>query len=195
MLRAAALKVLLSLAVLPGSIFAQTIEVPQADGSLLSLDPPAARIVSLSPNLTELVYAAGAGDLLLATVEYSDYPAAANDLPRVGDAFRIDTEQIHHLSPDLVLAWPSGNPAAALAQLEDLGIKVWRIEIKAPGEIADTVEHIGRVTQRESAHQVVQPLRDRIDTLASRYQSAEVISFFYQIAAQPLLYRWWRTSN
>lgn len=171
---------------LPGSLLAGSIVVSQADGSPLLLDEPAKKIVSLSPNLTELVYAAGAGDLLLATVEYSSYPKAAQSLPRVGDAFRIDIERIHQYAPDLVLAWPSGNPAAAVAQLADLGFRVWSIEIREPSEIPDTLEAISKVTRTDAGIALANELRARLAALQARYQAAEPITYFYQVAARPL---------
>jgi len=76
------------------------------------------RIVSLAPHLTEIAYAAGAGPALVGAVEYSDYPEAARRLPRIGDAFRLDYEGIVALRPDFAVAWQSGTPAGAIAQLE-----------------------------------------------------------------------------
>ncbi|MEE9142845.1 MAG: helical backbone metal receptor, partial [Gammaproteobacteria bacterium] len=91
-------------------MFAETLESP--------------RVVSLAPALTELVFAAGAGNTLVGVVEYSDYPKEALEIPRVGDAFRIDVERVLAMEPDIVLAWPSGNPAPMLEQLESLGLRV-----------------------------------------------------------------------
>lgn len=163
------------------------IELQQHDGSIVSLNSPASRIVSLSPHLTELVFAAGAGDRLAATVEYSEYPPEAIDLPRVGDAFRIDIEQVHLLSPDLVLAWQSGNPAAAIAQLDELGFNVWRIEIREPDQIADIIENIGKAAGTESvASAVAGNIRLKINALEAQHQSLGKIPYFYQVAAQPL---------
>ncbi len=71
---------------------------------------PAMRIVSLAPNITELLYSVGAGDRLIAAVEYSDYPLAAKKLPRVGDAFRVDYERVLELKPDLIITWKDGSP-------------------------------------------------------------------------------------
>ena len=75
--------------------------------SAAAADRAAKRIVSLSPHLTELTFAAGAGQRLVGVVDYSDYPAAAAGIPRIGDAFRIDYEAISLLDPDLILAWRS----------------------------------------------------------------------------------------
>jgi iron complex transport system substrate-binding protein len=108
----------------------------------------ARRIVSLAPHITELVYAAGAGGRLVATVEYSDYPAAARRIPRIGDAFRIDLEQLLVLQPDLVLTWADGTPATVLERLDALGLRheavaTWRLDdvpraLRRIGALADT---------------------------------------------------------
>ena len=68
---------------------ADAIRLQQADGSELHLAEPARRIITLAPHLAEGVFAAGAGRKLVATVEFSEYPAAATDLPRIGDALSL----------------------------------------------------------------------------------------------------------
>ena len=70
------------------------------------------RIVSLTPGATEMLFAAGAGAQLIATVEYSDEPPAARRIPRIGDVAAVDMERLVALRPDVVVAWPAGgNPA------------------------------------------------------------------------------------
>lgn len=163
------------------------IRLEQAGPEALHLQEPATRLVSLAPHLAELVFAAGAGDLLLATVAYSDYPAAAARLPRIGDAFRFDLERILSLKPDLVLAWDSGNPASALLALENLGLRVWHVEINRPEDIADTLEAIGAATGHEaSAAIAAQSLRARLDALRRQYAGRPPVRYFYQIGARPL---------
>lgn len=169
------------------AIASDSIELPQADGSRLRIESPATRLITLSPHLTELVYAAGAGHLLAATVAYSEYPPEAVDLPRVGDAFRVDTERIHLLSPDLILAWKTGNSAAAISQLTELGFAVWSIEIRQPDEIATAIEDIGKATGTSSSATIAaNSIRFKIKTLRSSYAQAEQVSYFYQVASQPL---------
>jgi iron complex transport system substrate-binding protein len=169
------------------STVAEEISLSQADGSRLILAGPARRIVTLSPHLTELVFAAGAGDRLVATVEYSEYPAAALEIPRIGDAFRLDIERIVSLHPDLVIAWDSGNPRPAIAQLRSLGVSVWAVEIRIPGEIADTLEHIGTATGLgQTANLRAEGFRQRLDDLSRQYQEVESLDYFYQVGARPL---------
>lgn len=163
------------------------ILLQQADGSELALEQAAQRMVTLSPNLAELVFAAGAGDRLLATVEYSEYPDAAADLPRIGDAFRLDIESIVTLRPDLVIAWDSGNPKAAVQQLRSLGIAVWSVEIREPEQIGVTLIDIGRVTSNEAmARRAAQDFETRLHQLSARYDSVATLDYFYQVDARPL---------
>jgi len=166
---------------------AADIRLVQPDGSPLVLNAPAQRIVTLAPHLAEGVFAAGAGERLLATVEYSEYPPAAASLPRIGDAFRLDVERIVALGPDLVLAWDSGNPQQAVAQLSELGLPVWSVEIRAPAEIPDFIDAVGRAAGvAEDAAPVAQDLRRRLRELSGRYRDAAPRRYFYQVDAKPL---------
>jgi iron complex transport system substrate-binding protein len=171
---------------LPAAAVADIL-LTQADGSPLRLARPAGRIVTLSPHLTEGLYAAGAGERLVATVEYSEFPQAAATVPRIGDAFRIDVERITALRPDLVIAWASGNPRPAVEQLRTLGLQVWTVEIRAPGEIAGFLEAAGRAAGLEEQGAAAgQRLRERLAALAARFRGARPLEYFYQVDVQPL---------
>ena len=163
------------------------ITLLQANGEILTLPKPAGRIITLAPNLAELVFAAGAGEQLKAVVEYSNFPAQVVQIPRVGDAFRIDLERIIELSPDLVIAWKSGNPQTALQKLQQLGITVWQIEITRPEEIADTVENISRAAGTEMVGEAkVLQLRNMLAHLQRVNADKARVDYFYQIAPRPL---------
>ena len=78
------------------------------------------RIVSLAPGATEMLFAAGAGGQVIATVEYSDEPAAARRVARIGDVAAVDMERLVALHPDVVVLWAGGgNPAAAREDRSD----------------------------------------------------------------------------
>ena len=178
---------LLALLVALPAVTQAAIELTQPDGATLTLEAPAQRLITLSPHLAELVYAAGAGELLLATVEYSDFPDAAKRLPRVGDAFRLDVEAIVAYRPDLVIAWGSGNPDAALTQLEGLGLNVWAVEIRSPGEIAGTLRRIGAAAAtNEPAERAARDLEQRLAALERHYAGATQLDYFYQVDRRPL---------
>ncbi len=147
----------------------------------------AIRIVSLSPHLTELTFAAGAGQQLVGVVEFSDYPAAAADIPRIGDAFRVDYEAISLLHPDVVLAWQSGTPREIIERLRSLGYRV--VELHA-GQLEDIVEQllaIGRLAGTESTAQIAAAnLQAQIVTLRARNRDKPSVSVFFQISSEPL---------
>lgn len=152
------------------------------------LPAPARRIVSLAPNITEVVYAAGAGDALVGTVEFSDYPAAAKKLPRVGSYARIDIESVAALKPDLVLAWDSGNPPASVAQLRKLGIPVFVTEPKTLNDIPRDIERYGRMAGTESISlPAADEFRRKLTALHARYAARKPVRVFYQVWDQPLM--------
>jgi len=166
---------------------AAEILLPQADGSTLVLPHAADDIVTLSPHLAELVFAAGAGSHLVATVEYSDYPEEVSTIPRVGDAFRIDVERVVSLQPGLVIAWDSGNPRQATEQIRSLGIPVWSLEIREPEAIATTLIQIGEASGRgETAQAAASRFSLRLQSLSMQYASRPILRYFYQVAERPL---------
>ncbi len=94
-------------------------------GREVRLKTPAQRIVTLAPHAAESLYAAGGGDKLVGTVDYSDYPPAAKKVPRVGGYSRVDLEAVAALKPDLVIAWESGNNMTQVDKLKALGLAVY----------------------------------------------------------------------
>jgi iron complex transport system substrate-binding protein len=155
---------------------------PEADAN-----KPVGRIITLAPHLTELVFAAGAGDRLVGVVEYSDYPPEARVLPRIGDAFRFDYEAIAALKPDLLLGWQSGTPIAAVDRLTDLGYRVVILESGRLNTIADHVRLIGRLADSLPAAKIAADEYElELEKLSARYQDATTLSVFYQISWQPL---------
>lgn len=150
--------------------------------------PAAKRIVTLAPHLAELVYAAGAGDRLVGTVAFSDEPPAARGLPRIGDAFRVDYEQLLALRPDLVLAWESGNPAPVLDRLRGLGLRVVGYEPVMLDDIGSQIASIGQLAGTSGpAGQAAREWSAGLAALRTRYRGARPVAVFYQISPQPLV--------
>jgi iron complex transport system substrate-binding protein len=147
--------------------------------------PP--RIVSLAPNLTELVFAAGAGDMLVGTVEFSDFPAAALQVERVGDAWRVDLERLLVLRPDLVLAWPSGTPEDTLERIRALGLEVVLLPTYRLEDVPAALRRIGSLTGRSAqAAQVALEFEREVAGLRDRYRDRPVLSVFVQLDDEPL---------
>lgn len=115
------------------------------NGETVTLRDAARRIVTLAPHAAELVYAAGAGQSLVATVAHSDEPSAARHLPRIGDASGIDREALVGHRPDLVVAWGSAAPPRLLQWLRSRGIAVYVSEPRTLDDVARSVEALGRL--------------------------------------------------
>jgi len=164
------------------------IEVVDGTGEVLHLPRPAQRIISLAPHLTELVFAAGAGAQIIATVEYSDYPDEALKIPRIGSNNSISYEAIVGLAPDLVLVWQSGNGEQMIQRLKSLGLKVY-VDVPATlDDIASSVERLGQLAGTpEQAGQVVREYRKKLSDLRQRYSERPSLSVFYQVWDDPLL--------
>src|SRR5439155_524208 len=117
-----------------------------------------ARVATLAPNLTEIVFAVGAGGSLVGVSEYSDYPPAARALPRVG-GLEVSAERVVSLRPDLVLATPEGNAKGPVNALAAAGIPVLAV---AAGSLETVIEGIrlvgGRLNRSEAADRVARGL-------------------------------------
>lgn len=145
------------------------------------------RIVSLAPNLTELVFTIGAGDLLVGVSAWSDHPPEALELPIVGDAFSIDHEQLALLSPDVLLVWDGGTPIHVSDKLRGLGYRVEPIRTQSLDDISSALIQLGRITSREDdARTVALAFEQALQQLRDTYSTTESISVFYQIASRPL---------
>ncbi len=173
---------------LTGTAVAAPLQGEDDAGHIYHLSRPAQRIITLAPNLTELVYAAGAGAKLVAVSAFSDYPAAARRLPIVGDFARLDMEAVLRLQPDLVLVWQSGNSAGDVRRLAQFGIPVIALEAR---ELSDVARHIALIGElagttnfaREAAEHYLRDLR----VLEQKYRTAHGVRAFYEIWHQPLM--------
>jgi iron complex transport system substrate-binding protein len=155
--------------------------------SSLALAAPAKKIVTLAPNLTELVFSAGAGDRIVATVDYSDHPDEARRIPRIGDAFRIDFERVLALESDVVLAWESGTPVANIERLRALKLNVVTLRTHRLADVSAAVRTIGELTGTQpAARQAADAFDAAIAELRTRYRDRPAVSVFLQINDRPL---------
>jgi iron complex transport system substrate-binding protein len=155
-----------------------TVEAPAPTGE---------RIISVAPNLTELLYAAGASGQLVAVSEYSDFPEAARALPRIGDAFRLDYERIVALAPTVAVIWESGTPPEVRTRLEGLGIRVVGIPTLRLDDIAVGLETLGALAGTENvAAAAAAGFRAEIASLRAEYRKRPRLRVFVQIDDAPL---------
>jgi iron complex transport system substrate-binding protein len=167
------------------SIFGLTLLLVLIAGRAHAAAPQ--RIVSLAPHLTELAFTAGAGDRIVATVEYSDHPEAARAIPRIGDAFRVDLERLLALRPDVVLVWESGNPAPMLARVRALKLPVVSFQTQRLEHVATALREIGRIAgSSEIAERAAVDYERRIEELRERYRDRETLRVFIEVDDRPL---------
>jgi len=157
-------------------------------GHEINLQTPPQRIVSLAPNITEMLFAVGAGDRVAGADEFSDYPASAAHITRIGSASRIDIERVLNLKPDIVIGWLSGNAASDIARLEDLGVPVYMTEITSLDNIADQLVNLGKLAGNDAgANAAAADFRQRLAHLREEYAGKLRVSVFYQVWDRPLM--------
>lgn len=157
-------------------------------GQEICLNAPARRIAALSPGATELVYAAGAGEKVVAVVSHSDYPPAARAVTSVGSHTRLDLEALVSLKPDLVIGWVTGNPREQIEALEALGMPVFSIEPRDFEGVSYAIERLARLAGTQAQGQrVADEFRAGMAELAERYAGVEPVPVFYQVWDEPLM--------
>lgn len=145
-----------------------------------------ARIVSLAPANTEILFALGAGDRVVGVTSYDDYPAQVADIAKVGDFAGPNIEAVAAAQPDLVLA-TTGVQADVIVKLEDLGAIVIAVDPQnLEGLYADILE-IGQATGTTvAAEKLVADMKAQAEEVTAAVASIEPVSAFVEIAQNPL---------
>src|ERR1700722_8196761 len=112
-------------------------------GRQVSVPQVPLRIVSLAPGATEMLFAAGAGNQVIATVEYSDEPPAARRVARIGDVAAVDMERLVALRPDVVVSWAGGGNPAKREKIEGLHIPIYEQQVARLADIPAAVRRLG----------------------------------------------------
>lgn len=163
------------------------ISVTDDLGHTVSLAKPAQRVISLSPHVTELIFAAGAGDKIIGTVKYSDYPAAAKDIPRIGDNRQFDLERIMAMKPDLLVIWMHGAFERQLEVLKQSGVPFFFSDPQKLEQIPDTILKLGSLLGTEKTAQLsANDFRQQLQQLRAQYQGKAKVRTFYQVWHKPL---------
>ncbi|MBV2181036.1 MAG: cobalamin-binding protein [Castellaniella sp.] len=144
------------------------------------------RVITLAPSVTELVYAAGAGTDIVGTVLHSDYPAAARDIPRIGDGIQISEESVLALRPTLVVAWYPTEATRALAgRLQPLGIPLIYANPENLEAIPALIRELGgRLGTQSTANATATALKRRIQALRPAPPPPQTV--FIEISIDPL---------
>ncbi len=147
----------------------------------------APRIISLSPHITELLFAAGAGDRIVGVDDASDYPAAVAGIPRVGEPAALDVEGLLKLKPTLVVLWDSGTPARRKAELRRLHLPLYVTDEHHLDDIGTTLLEFGRLAGTEpKAEAAALRYRTELAQLRQEYAARPRLRVFYQVWDRPL---------
>ncbi len=171
----------------PASAVAKTVN--DQFGRLVRVPDRPTRIVSMAPSITEILFALDLSDRLVGATQFSDYPSAAEALPRVGSYVRLDVEKIVALRPDLCIAVKDGNPISVVRKLESVGIPVYAVDPRNLDAVMDTLLELGRLLDvNDRAKAIVADMTGRIKQVKRQVSGADhrpVV--FFQIGISPIV--------
>ena len=144
-------------------------------------------IIALAPHIVEMLYDVGAGEQIIGTTDFADYPEQAKKIPRIGNYVRLQLERVIELQPDLIIAWKSGNPSDDLARLKQLGFTIVYSQPNTFSDIASELRHFAKLSGHTKQGEIVaQQFEQALDKIITSYQHKEKISGFYELWSRPL---------
>ena len=168
-------------------VSSETREVTDEAGRRVLLPLKIQRIVSLAPNLTEIVYAVGAGDSLVGDTEYCDYPVAAKNVAKIGDTMHPSIERIIALKPQIVLVSTASQLETFTKQLDQQKIAVYVTNPRSLDEVFRSVETLGDLFgHHDGAASIVTDMRARSHAVEVGMRSVRPVKVFYQVSDEPL---------
>jgi len=164
-----------------------TREIVDDVGRGVSVEVEVKRVVSLAPNLTEIVYAVGAGETLVGVTSYCDYPAEAQRVAKVGDTLHPSVERIIALRPQVVLVSTASQLEAFARQLDSHHIAVFVTDPRDLEGVFRSIQQVGLILNRQDqAAQLVKELRARTAAVEAAVKTRPPINVFYQLSDEPL---------
>lgn len=137
------------------------VSVTDDSGTLVTMDRPPERIISLAPSNTELLFALGLDDRIIGVTDYCDYPGPALLKEKIGGFSTVSLEKVTALRPDLVCAAEGNNPDT-VQRLRSLGIQVYLVDVTSMEEILRTISVLGHLTGTSAeAERIIRELSDR----------------------------------
>jgi iron complex transport system substrate-binding protein len=134
-----------------------------------------------------MLFAAGAGQHVIATVQYSDEPAAAKQVPRIGDVVAIDMEKLVALRPEVAVVWPGGGNPAQIEEIGRLGIPLYRQQVNALADLPGSLRRLGALAGTSaSAEQAARNIEARLATLSHTYEGGRHPSVLLQVWNHPI---------
>ncbi len=169
------------------NVFASLTRVVDSEGHEFELTQPTHRIITLAPNLTEIVFAAGAEQYLVGVSAESDYPKAALKIPIIASYQEVDLEKIVSLRPDLVIAWQYSN-TLMVQKLKQLKIPVYMASFSRLFDIPKAIEDVGKLAGTYPyAAKSVKKFKAELIRLGQKYSHRKPVKVFFQLSQTPLM--------
>jgi iron complex transport system substrate-binding protein len=163
-------------------------EVRDMLGRAVTVPDRPLRVVSLAPNLTEIVFAVGAGDRLAAVTDQCDFPPEARGKPRVGAMYAPSLEAVVAARPDLVLATPEGNREEHVRALAGVGLTLYLVQPLDFATVLASIERVGELLDRaREAAALVARMRQEAEAIARAVEGARRPRVLYVIWGNPLI--------
>jgi len=144
-------------------------------------------IIALAPHIVEMLYDIGAGEQIIGTTSFSDYPEQAKNIPIIGNYVHLQIEKVIMLRPDIIIAWKSGNSNEDLARLQQLGFNIIYSQPKTFEDIAKEMRKFGELTgHKNQANKSAQQFLDTFENIKKQYQHKTKIVAFYELWSRPL---------
>lgn len=152
----------------------QVKTVKDALGYSILLSSPPQRIVSLAPNITEILFALGLEERIVGVTRYCDYPPQALEKEKIGGMVDLNLEKIHALNPDLVIGF-RGNPLRVLRRLRELELPLFVLEMGSGLEsVFEVIKKIGAVThQKMEAENLIASMQRKYSHLQDSLQKVQ----------------------
>ena len=162
-------------------------QITDEAGRSITVPDTVTRFISLAPNLTEIVYAIGAGDGLVGRTTYCNYPAEAQKVEVVGDTLKPSVERIIALRPQVVFVSTASQLEAFTSELEAHHIAVYVTDSHDLEGVFRSIERIADVLgKRQQASDLLIQLKGRVATVEDKVKSAPPVRVFYQVSDEPL---------
>ncbi|MDQ3323720.1 MAG: cobalamin-binding protein [Acidobacteriota bacterium] len=164
-----------------------TREITDDLGRRVKISEKIERAVSLAPNLTEIVFAVGAGERLVGVTTYCDYPLEAREIRKIGDTINPNIESVIALNPQIVLISTASQIESFTKQLEARNIAVFVTNPNTLDDIYKSIERVGKIFGKtERAREIVDNLQKRVADIETKTNSAGDVKVFLQISKEPL---------
>lgn len=174
--------------IVPTSSYAADRDFIDHMGRSMTIPENPERLISLAPNITEILFALGAGERVVGVTEFSNYPIDTILIPKIGTYIKPNLERIVEIGPDLVIATADGDKEPQVRKLDSLGIPVYVVNPENMGEIIETIRVIGELIGNEDeASILIGEMEGRIEEITRKVSGRGRVKVLMELGFEPLI--------